>query len=440
MVQSMETDVSQKKMGFWSVMSLVAGSQIGTGIFLLSASMAPLGAAGVSSYLVTATGALLLALVFARLCAHIPRSGGPHVFIEQAFGRTAGFFAAWTYWVISWLSTPMVVISVITYLTPLWGDLSSGASLALQVGVLAAMTALNLYGVRSAGLVEVVFTLLKLVPLLIVPLAGLFFMQASHFVPFNPTSESLPSVMNAAALLTLWGFIGVESATASIGSVESPQTTVPRAIVLGTTLVAVVYIFSSTVVLGVVPIEILGKSVAPFADTAEIIFGGSWSKVIAIITSIVCLGSLNAWVLTSGQIALGAASDGYLPRLLSVKNRHGAPKWGLIISSLGIVPVLMMTLHHDLMAFVHVLVDVSVTACLFIYAASALSYLRMFHKRGWAPWFVGMGALVFCGWALYASGGFMIALAMVVPILGIPVFVVRKERVTVQAPMLREGG
>ncbi|MBX9744955.1 MAG: amino acid permease, partial [Chlamydiales bacterium] len=86
----------QKKMGFWAVTSLVAGSQIGTGIFLLPSSMAPFGAAGLTSWLITATGAMLLAFVFARLSANIPKAGGPHAFIESAFGRTFGFFSAWT--------------------------------------------------------------------------------------------------------------------------------------------------------------------------------------------------------------------------------------------------------------------------------------------------------------------------------------------------------
>src|SRR5690348_390679 len=113
---------AQRKMGFWQVTSLVAGSQIGTGIFLLPASMAAFGAIGQSCWLITATGAMFLAFIFARLAAEMPKTGGPHTFIETAFGRTFGYFSAWTYWVISWLSTPMVVISVVSYLSPLLGN------------------------------------------------------------------------------------------------------------------------------------------------------------------------------------------------------------------------------------------------------------------------------------------------------------------------------
>lgn len=413
---------TQKKMGFWAVTSLVAGSQIGTGIFLLPASMALFGAAGLTSWLITATGAMLLAFVFAGLCAKIPKTGGPHTFIETAFGKTFGFFSAWTYWVISWMSTPMVVISVVSYLSPVLGPLHPITNLVLEISCLLFITGLNLMGVRSAGRVEFVFTVLKLLPLLLVPVAGLWYFNMAHFVPFNPTGESTISVLNAAALLTLWGFIGVESATTPADSVENPKKTIPRAIITGTLLVALVYIFSSVVIMGVVPPEALASSKAPFADAAQIIFGGNWYIVISLAASIVCLGTLNAWVLTSGQIALGAASDGHLPKFFTIKNANGAPKWALIISSLGMTPVLIVTLNQDLISQVNTIIDVSVTAFLFVYVLSVLSYIKLFWKSGIASNIIGIGALSFCGWALYSSGLKMVALASLITLTGLPIY------------------
>ena len=416
---------SQNKMGFWAVTSLVAGSQIGTGIFLLPASMAAFGAAGLCSWLITATGAMLLAFVFAGLCSSIPKTGGPHTFIEAAFGKTFGFFSAWTYWVISWLSTPMVVISVVSYLSPVLGDLHPIANFVLEISILLFITGLNLMGVRSAGRVEFVFTVLKLLPLLLVPVAGLFYFNGAHFVPFNPTESSTVSVLNAAALLTLWGFIGVESATTPADSVENPKKTIPRAIITGTLLVALVYIFSSIVIMGVVPPEALAASKAPFADAAERIFGGNWYIVISLAASVVCLGTLNAWVLTSGQIALGAASDGHLPKFFTVKNERGAPKWALLISSLGMVPVLFLTLNKSLIEQVTFIIDVSVTAFLFVYVMSTLSYLKLFGKKSASSLVIGLGALSFCGWALYSSGPQMVLLASCITLTGLPVYLIR---------------
>jgi APA family basic amino acid/polyamine antiporter len=234
--------------------------------------------------------------------------------------------------------------------------------------------------------------------------------------------------LNAAALLTLWGFIGIESATTPADSVENPKKTIPRAIIVGTLVVAIVYIFSSTVLMGIVPPQALAESKAPFADAAQIIFGGNWHLFISIAASIVCLGTLNAWVLTSGQIALGAAYDGHLPALFKIKNSNGAPKWGLILSSLGMLPVFIVTLNQNLIAQINLIVDVSVTAFLFIYVLSTLSYLKLFWKNpeskalNISGILVGVGALMFCGWALYSSGLKMVGFASLITLAGLPVY------------------
>lgn len=419
---------AQRKIGFWSVTSLVAGSQIGSGIFLLPAGLAVFGAAGLSSWLITATGAILLALVFARLCASLPKTGGPHCYIEHAFGKKLGFFSAWTYWVISWMSTPLVVISVVSYLTPLWGNLDPMVNLALEIAILVSITGLNLLGVQSAGRMEFIFTILKLLPLLLVPIAGLFMINFDHFVPFNPTENSTFNTLNAAALLTLWGFIGLESATTPADSVDNPAKTIPKAIIMGTLIVAFVYIMSTFVVMGVVPREVLIKSSAPFADAASIIFGGNWHLVISVAASIVCLGTLNAWILTSGQIALGAAQDNHLPSLFKIKNSQGAPIWGLIISSLGNIPILILTLDKDLIKQINTIIDISVTAFLFVYGLSVLSYLKLFWKNqklnsiNWFELCIGFGGLIFCLWTLWSSGTKMVGFALLIPLSGVPLY------------------
>lgn len=423
----------QKKIGFWSVVSLVIGSQIGSGIFLLPASLSSFGAMGLMSWGITVTGALLLALVFAHLCRKIPKTGGPHAYVQATFGKTAGFYCAWTYWVISWLSSTTVVIAVIGYLTPVLGNTSQGTNLFLELMVLFLITVLNLRGLRSSSYMEFVFTLLKILPLIVVPMAGFWLIKPEHFVPLNPTGSSTFSALNGAALITLWGFIGVESATTPAESVLNPTKTIPRAIVLGTLVVAFVYMMSSFVVMGVVSPNVLSVSKAPFADAAAIIFGGNWHIIISIAASIVCLGTLNAWILTSGQIALGAANDGHFPKWFGIQNTHGAPKWSLIISSIGVVPLLVLTLDKNLINQVNQIIDISVTAFLFVYAMSVLSYLklcwqdRVENDRSVTRILIGLSALVFCGWALWSAGINTVALAALVTVSGVPIYYWQKN-------------
>ncbi len=423
-----------KKIGFWSVTSLVAGSQIGSGILLLPASLAPFGAIGVASWGITATGALCLALVFARLCASNPKPGGPHTYVEAAFGRTPAFYAAWTYWVISWMSSAAVLIAIVGYLSPLLCAMDPLSNLLLEIAVLLLLTLLNLMGVRAAGRVECVFTVLKILPLFIIPCVGLWHLKPEYFQPFNPTMQSPLAALNAAALLTLWGFIGLESATAPTESVLHPAKTIPKAIVVGTAIVALVNIVNSFVIMGLISGEVLSQSKAPFAVAAGLLFGGNWSLIISITAAIVCLGTLNAWVLTSGQIALGAAYDQHFPKFFGQKNQRGAPVWSLMISSMGVIPLLILTMDTDLIHQVNTVIDISVTAFLFVYLLCTLSYWKLFLKRG--SWLsdkkgcvLGTTALVFCVWALWSSGLKMVSLASLITLSGWPVYYWQRKRV-----------
>ena len=105
-----------RKMGFWSVFALVTGSQIGTGVFMLPSSLAPYGISSLYGWVLSSLGAIALALVFAALCAQFPKTGGPHVYVKNAFGKPPAFFTGWTYWIISWVSTTAVIVSSVGYL------------------------------------------------------------------------------------------------------------------------------------------------------------------------------------------------------------------------------------------------------------------------------------------------------------------------------------
>ena len=203
------------------------------------------------------------------------------------------------------------------------------------------------------------------------------------------------------------------------GSVQNPRKTIPRAIILGTIIVALVYMLSSFSIMGVVPPNILSASKAPFADASALLFGGNWYLIISVMASIVCLGTLNTWVLTSGHIALGAATDGHLPKVFSIKNAKGAPIVAIIVSVLGMVPILIMTMSDNLISQINSIIDISVTAFLFVYVFSVLSYLKLFWKRvnnriNMTTILISGAALLFCAWALWSSGIKMVSLAFLI--------------------------
>ena len=158
---------------------------------------------------------------------------------------------------------------------------------------------------------QVVTTVLKFVPLAIIGVVGLFFIDGDNLTPFAP--EGTWSAISAAAPLTLWAFIGLESATVAAGEVKDPERTIPRATIIGTLAATLVYILTTVAVMGVVPQGELAASSSPFALAAGEMFGGGWDKVIALVAMIATFGALNGWIMLQGRVPLAAAEDGLFP-------------------------------------------------------------------------------------------------------------------------------
>lgn len=414
-----------KKIGFWSVLAIVMGSQIGSGVFMLPASLAPYGEYSVLGWLVSGMGAICLALVFAGLCQRFPRTGGPHVYVKTVFGLTPGFFTGWTYWVISWVSTAAVIIASISYLSPFLEAQPPWVYLLLEVLLLLAVTLLNLKGIQAAGEMEFVLSVLKVIPLFLLPLIAMFYFKKDNFT-LMPDIAALPfsTKLSQVVLLTLWGFIGLETATTPAGSVENPSKTIPRAIILGTLCTALLYVMSSIGIMGLVPGEILASAKAPYVIATHYLFGGNWHYLIAIIASVVCVGTLNAWTLASGQIVLGLAEDQLMPASFAQKNAANAPVLGLLASAAGILPLLVLTMNVNIAQQITNIIDFSVVAFVFVYMMCVLAYCKLLitQRMPWYHWSYTGGALLFCGWIILQTSAMTLGIAALFVLSGIPVY------------------
>ena len=315
--------------------ALVMGNMIGSGIFLLPSALASYGGIGLLGWLVSAVGSVLLALVFARMSRFNPASGGPYAFTRQGFGDLAGFLVAWGYWVSVCCGNAAIALAFVGYLEPFIPNLvhQPVAAAAMAAGAVWVLTAVNVCGIREAAQVQVVTTVLKILPLALV--------GAAAFVLFNPAAFSVAHAgvrtmavqLSTASAMTFWAFGGLESATIPAGSVANPERTIPRATIVGTVLTAIIYIVSTVGVMSVVPAELLKTSTAPFADAART-FAGNWAAAaVAAGASVACFGALNGWILISGQVPLAIAGDGLFPRVFGSLSSRGTPARGLVISS-----------------------------------------------------------------------------------------------------------
>jgi APA family basic amino acid/polyamine antiporter len=419
-----------KKLRFQSVISIVIGSQIGAGIFLLPARLAVLGPFSLFGWIVSGTGAILLALVFAQLSTLVSGGGGPHVYVEKAFGRTAAFFTAWAYWLISWIGSLTIVVAAVGYLSSLIGFSSPLIVLFLEAIVISSITLINIRGTNVAGSLEVLLTILKCTPLIIIPLAAICCLKLENLYPQNSENLNILSTLNAASLMTFWGFIGLETATTTAGIIENPKKVIPRAVILGTLIVAVIYFFNSLGIMAVVPSDSLAKSQAPYVEATQTLFGSEWTIVMGIIAFVTCVGTLNAWVLTSGQIAAGAAKNKLFPSFFSKTNQWGSPYVSLLLSLSCNLLILCLTLTQNLLAQLTAFIDISVIIFVFIYLFCACAYIKIAVKdlkKSYLYKIVAILGAGFCVWILLFISLQNLLLCSLFVISGIPIYLLQRR-------------
>ncbi|MET8752736.1 amino acid permease [Streptomyces sp. NPDC004667] len=328
-------DRHARRFGLPIAICLVMGNIIGGGIFLLPASVAPFGTVSLVAFAVLTAGAIALALVFGRLAERHPQTGGPYVYVRAAFGDFAGFLAAYSYWITTWVSNAALAVAAVGYLGVLFPAFGahrwSMCLAALAVQWLPALA--NLAGTRYVGAVQLVATVLKLAPLLLVAVGGLFFFDPANLGPFRATDQSPVGAVSASAAILLFSYLGMESAAVSAGEVRDPARNVGRATILGTAGAAVVYLLGTLSVFGLVAHEKLVSSQAPFSDAVNAMFGGTWGgTAVACAAVISMVGALNGWTLLSAQTPYAAARDGLFPKVFETK-RRGVPVVGVLVTT-----------------------------------------------------------------------------------------------------------
>jgi APA family basic amino acid/polyamine antiporter len=419
-----------RMIGFWTAVALVMGNMIASGVFLLPASLAPYGGISLGGWLLSTAGAVLLALVFARLSHLSPAAGGPYAYTRQAFGDLAGFLVAWGYWVSIWCANAAIAVAFVGYLDPFIPSLvrSPPAAAAIAIGAVWVLTAVNIWGVRTAGHVQLATTVLKVLPLVVIGIAGLVMLEPAHFTVTDTSPRAMLAGITTTATLTLWAFLGLECATIAAATIKNPARTIPRATVTGTLFAAVIYVTSTVGVMGVLAPDVLSQSTAPFADAARALAGSGAAQLIALGAAISCFGGLNGWILVVGQLPQAVAADGLFPRAFARQSRRGTPAHGMIIASTLTSALILMNYSRalvDLFTFIILLATLSV---LIPYAFTSLAGFilqrqdpRMRMSAGAST--IAALAFGYSLWAIGGAGAEVVYWGFLLLLAGLPVYV-----------------
>jgi APA family basic amino acid/polyamine antiporter len=406
--------------------SIVMGNMIGSGVFLLPASLAAYRGLSLVAWLISAAGSVMLALVFAWLARQMPATGGPYAYTRQAFGDVPGFLVAWGYWLSIVATLAALAVAFVGYLDPFIPAIvrSPAAAAALAIATMWVLIAVNVAGIAVAGRMQIVTTALKLLPLLLVGIGGMFFFDPSAFT-LPVTDTPVGSQIVSAMTLTLWAFLGLECATIPAGSVQDPERTIPRATIVGTIVAAAIYIVSTMGVMSLVRPDVLASSTAPFADGARRLFGDAAAGIVALGAAISCFGALNGWVLVAGQLPMAAANDGLLPGVFARLSRRQTPAQGIVIA--GVLASVLIAMNYarglvDLFTFIILLATLG-TLIPYTFCSLALWLMPGREPPRGAAALVSVLAFVYSMFAIGGAGMETVFYGFLLLMGGLPIYV-----------------
>ena len=406
--------MTKTHIGFWTLLCLVMGNMIGSGVFSLPASLAHYGSISLLGWAFTACGSLLIALVFSRLSQKIPHAGGPYAYCKKGLGDFMGFQVAWTYWISMWVGSAATVVMIVGYLSVFFPTLNGNPLWSFLTGLLViwTLTTLNILSLKGSGRFQVVTTVLKVVPIIAVVFWGLPHFDPSHFDAFNISGKSHTSAFISTAMLTMWTFLGLESATIPSEHVKNPKRLIPLATLLGTLLVGVIYMVTQSAMIGLLPMEALQNTPAPFAMAASKLFGPMGATAIALGAIIAAAGSLNGFVLIQSQIPMAAAKDKLFPKIFGKTTAQGTPLVALLTTGTAMTIALAMNFTKSLVDQFTFLITLATLAALSTYLFSVVAEFILNlkeAKKSKRPLSLGsialsMAAFAYSLWVIIGAG------------------------------------
>jgi len=440
-----ESDTS-RPLGFWTCTALVIGNTIGVGIFLLPATLAPYGLNALWGWMITLIGCVCLAMVFSVLPRLLPEEDGPYGYTQRAFGSGVTFYVLWCYWFSTWVTNSTIATGVVGYLTILVPALRAVSWLppVIALALIWAFALVNSLGIRMAASIQIVTTVLKLLPQAGIILLGLWLLVVQptlylENIPSNPVS--LRAVLDASTN-TLYAMLGIECAAIPAAKVLNPGRTIPRATLIGTLVTAIAYIGVSLIPLFLIPQAQLAASNAPFADLFVRYLGPQYGWWLALSIVICGLGALNGWTLIVGELTQTLAIRGRFPAAWGKPSRRGTPITAFVVTGIFASIILIMNYSESTTKLFTFFSQLVTAANLPLYLACSLAVLVVLKRERLATAgrhelvarAAAFAAAVYCLWAFAGVGTKPWLYAIGLAVVAIPFHLV-SQRVTVRSAL-----
>jgi len=417
----------KKKMSVTQLTIVTAVNMMGSGIIMLPTNLAQVGTMSILSWVITTIGAVLLAYTFARAGLYSSKGGGMGGYAEYSFGKAGAFLTNYTYGLSLVIANAAIAISAVGYTAVLFDTHISPLATALwTIAVLWIATILNFGGASITGKISSFTVWGVILPVVFISTVGWFYFSGNSFVSsWNPHHYNFFEGMSKSISITLWAFLGLESAAANSDAVDNPKKNVPIAVMGGTIGAAIMYIISTNVVLGISPIKELAKSSAPFGLAFSEMFNPTIGKIVIALMIISCFGSLIGWQFTIAEVFRTSAVEKYFPKVFAKTIGNGTPLIGMIIITILQTLISLMTISPSLSKQFTILVNLAVVTNAVPYVLTAASIKTMqlespnvsYKGMKWTN-IVGLIAGIYTLYAIYSSGGIAVYYGAIVTFAG----------------------
>ncbi len=437
---------TRRKMSLVQLTFVTAANMLGAGIIMLPTKLAEVGTISIISWIITSLGSLALAMTFARCGMFTTKPGGMGGYSEYAFGRIGHFMANYAYAVSIVIANVAIAISAVGYGAGFLGTSFSPLQTCLYtVALLWIAAALNFSGSRYSGKLSTVTIWGAIIPVLGISLIGWYWFDASIWTSsWNPGNVGFSDAVGNSIALTLWSFLGLESAAVNMDAVENPRRSVPIATFVSTLGVAIIYVASTNVIAGIVPnAEILSSS-APFGLAFSYMLGSTAGKIVMGLMVFSCAGSLLSWQFTLARVFKTSAQRGLFPKVFAKVTDADVPVKGMIVILIMQSFLALMTISPTLAAQFELLANLAVVTNVIPYilcAAALKSILTKEHipnevcNRNSSIFLAGV-SIIYCIYALTTTDGITFFSGCLAAFAGWLIYMIRFN--IMKQPMLQE--
>ncbi|APH17935.1 APC family permease [Clostridium botulinum] len=440
----------KKEIGLFTATFIVAGNIIGSGIFMLPATLAEVSGPGatMAAWIITGIGSIFLALSFARLGSKIPKTGGPYQYAKIAFGDFVGFTNAWLYWSATCISNAAIITAIASYSSSLVPVLKTNGLYAFLYtsAILWAFNILNIIGVKQASAFETVITIFKLGVFLVFVIIGFANFNPQYITPAFPKGKGFSTVPLAAAT-TLWAFSGFESASIAAGEIKSAEKNVKLSTIYGLLIAVLVYLVISFVAMGGLPQDMLAKSNSPMSDILALHLSSNAVNLFLLAIVITIFGTIAGWIMLTARISYAAAVDGMFPQAFAkIHPKYRTPHVGIIINGILTNIVLLMNYTGSMTSAYNFMILLATLAYLPVYAITNAADILLLSKRE-EKFNVGnfiinsivpLIGFIYAIWAVYGTGAESALYGLLLGLMGIPFYIYMKMKDKKQMEKIRK--